>query len=340
MEAPNAASAFGVDDVLKLRFVAAADLSPDGRRVVYAVTQADVEAEKDRVALHLLDVETGARRQLTAGTGSDGSPAWSPDGSLIAFVSDRAGAPQVFVIPPDGGEARQVTELEHGVSGTPAWSPDGTKLVFAALGPGGRRDRAQPYRVTRAVYRFDQLGYIEDGLLDIHVVDAAGGEVKRLTDDDRINADPRWTPDGGAIVYLASASPTAALLSNRLRLVDLDGRVRDFEHPEALIGGRAFAPDGRLAVLLGIRRDRPIGSRADLLVVDLATGTSEPRTTGFELGLGGGAAARLRRPDRAAEARRDGGGGGAGHRPGRRTCGRVGVLADGARAGARGHRGR
>src|SRR5215469_4064432 len=142
MAGRNGVSALGLDDVLGLQFVAAADLSPDGRRVVYAVTRADVEAERDRVALHLLDVETGARRQLTAGTGSDGSPAWSPDGTLIAFVSDRAGAPQVFVISPDGGEARQVTELEHGVSGGADWSPDGARIAFSAPGRGERRDPA------------------------------------------------------------------------------------------------------------------------------------------------------------------------------------------------------
>jgi dipeptidyl aminopeptidase/acylaminoacyl peptidase len=288
MTESNGVPALGPDDVLALQFVAAADLSPDGRRVVYAVTRADVGAERDRVALHLLDVDTGARRQLTAGTGSDGSPAWSPDGSQIAFLSDRAGAPQVFLISADGGEARQLTKLEKGVAGAPAWSPDGTKLAFAALGPGERRDPTRPYRVTRAAYRFDQVGYLEDGLADIHVVDAAGGEPRRLTDDDGVNSDPRWTPDGSAIVYLASASPDAGLLSNRLRLVDLDGSVRDFEHPEALVMGRAFAPDGRLAVLLGSRRDRAFGSRADLLVVDLATGAIEWRTTECDLGLGGG----------------------------------------------------
>jgi len=288
MTAGNGTSAFGLDDVLGLRFVAAADLSPDGRRVVYAVTRADVEAERDRVALHLLDVETGASRQLTAGAGSDSSPAWSPDGSLIAFVSDRAGAPQVFLISPDGGEARQLTELEKGVAGTPAWSPDGTKLAFSALGPGERRDPARPYRVTRRAYRFDPMGYIADGLVDIHVVDVAGGEPKRLTDDDMVNGEPRWAPDGSAIVYLAGAGATGPLLSNRLRVVDLDGRVRDVDLPESLISGAAFAPDGRLAVLLGLRNDRPIGTRADLFVVDLATGSGEPRTTAFDLGLGGG----------------------------------------------------
>jgi dipeptidyl aminopeptidase/acylaminoacyl peptidase len=288
MAARNGVSAIGLEDVLELQFVAAADLSPDGRRVVYAVSRTDVEAERDRVALFLLDVETGARRQLTAGKGSDGAPAWSPDGSLVAFVSDRDGAPQLFAIAPEGGEARQLTELPHGVAGTPAWSPDGTKLAFAALGPAERRDPARPYRVTRTYYRFDQVGYIEDALLDIHVVEVAGGEPRRLTDDDRINTEPRWTPDGSAVAYLASANPAAALLSNRLRLVDLEGHVRDFEHPEGLIVGLAFAPDGRLVLLEANRRDRPIGTRADVLVLDLAGGAAESRTTTFTGGLGGG----------------------------------------------------
>jgi dipeptidyl aminopeptidase/acylaminoacyl peptidase len=288
MAAGNGASAFGLDDVLRLRFVAAADLSPDGRRVVYAVTGTDVEAEKDRVALHLLDVETGACRQLTAGTGSDGSPAWSPDGSLIAFVSDRAGATQLFVIPPDGGEARQLTHLERGIAGAPAWSPDGTTIAFAALGPGEPRDAARPYRVTRTFYRLDQVGLLQDALTDIHVVGVAGGEPRRLTEDDRLNGEPRWSPDGSAIAYLAGASPTAARISNRLRVVDLEGRVRDVDLPEGLVSGAAFAPDGRLAVLLGLCPDRPIGSRADLFVVDPADGTVERRAASFELGLGGG----------------------------------------------------
>src|SRR5262249_24892264 len=142
-------------------------------------------------------------------------------------------------------------------------------------------------RAPRAPYGFDQRGSLQDVPLDLHVAGVAGGEPARLTDDERVNAEPAWAPDGSAIVYRATGGPAESLLSSRLRLVDLEGHVRDREHPEALVTGAAFAPDGRLAALPGLRRGIPIGSRGALVVVDPATGTSEPRTTAFELGLGG-----------------------------------------------------
>ncbi|HSR23257.1 MAG TPA: S9 family peptidase, partial [Candidatus Eisenbacteria bacterium] len=237
MSAPSVMT-IGPGDVLELRFPHSADLSPDGRRVVQAVSTVDHEAKEDRVALHLLDIESGVERPLTTGVASDTCPAWSPDGSRIAFVSTRTGQPQLFVIAPDGGEARQLTSLPHGVAGTPAWSPDGSLIAFSALGSEERRDPALPYRVTRTYYRLDGLGYIEDALLDIHVVDAAGGDPRRLTRDGLVNGEPRWTPDGTALAYLAGCEPDSSPLLNRVRLVDLHGNVRDIYHPAGLVTGR------------------------------------------------------------------------------------------------------
>ena len=277
----------GPGDVLELRFPHSADLSPDGRRVVQAVSRVDHEAKQDRVTLHLLDIESGAERPLTTGAASDTCPAWSPDGSLIAFVSTRTGQPQLFVIAPDGGEARQLTSLPHGVVGPPAWSPDGSLIAFSALGSEERRDPALPYRVTRTYYRLDGLGYIEDALLDIHVVDAAGGDPRRLTRDRLVNGEPRWTPDGTALAYLAGCEPDSSPLLNRVRLVDLHGNVRDIDHPAGLVTGRGFAADGRIVLAQSLVQGRPPGSRGELFVADPATGRVEARATALDVSPGG-----------------------------------------------------
>jgi len=287
MTSSSSLSTISPDDVLKLRFVQSADLSPDGSRVVYAVSWADAEGQGDRAALFLLDVERGLWRQLTAGTARDLSPVWSPDGSEIAFVSDRAGQQQLFVISPDGGEARQVTRLPLGVSGAPDWSPDGTRLAFSALAASERRDPTRPYRVTRTYYRLDEVGYVEDSLLDVHVVEASGGEPTRLTHDAFMNTLPRWTADGRAVAYLAGCDPDAHLFANRVRVVDLQGRVQEVQHPPGLTQALGLGPDGRLVFVQSFALDRPMGSRGDLYVADLAAGRAVRRTSGPEPGLAG-----------------------------------------------------
>jgi Tol biopolymer transport system component len=69
--------------------------------------------------------------QLTDYPGEETNPHWSPDGSMIAFMSDRSGNRDIWVIPAEGGAARQVT-FHPGTDRNPRWSPDGTKLAFAS----------------------------------------------------------------------------------------------------------------------------------------------------------------------------------------------------------------
>lgn len=119
-----------IADLYRFRLVSDLQLSPDGRIVAYALTR--LRKEKDDYASNIWLVPSdGSRepRKFTGSSGRDTSPKWSPTGNEIAFVSTRSGSPQIWLIPTDGGEARQLTRVKRGV-GEFAWSPDGRRIVF------------------------------------------------------------------------------------------------------------------------------------------------------------------------------------------------------------------
>src|SRR5262249_5620568 len=85
-----------------------------------------------RSAIWLASLAGGPARQFTSGESQDSQPAWSPDGTRLAFVSTRhEGKPQVFVMDVAGGEARRLTTVADGAT-SPVWSPDGTRLCYTS----------------------------------------------------------------------------------------------------------------------------------------------------------------------------------------------------------------
>ena len=94
-------------------------LSPDGGRVVYTVREPLMTDEKSVYINHLymVDVATGAKRQLTYGEHTERCPRWSPCGGYIAFISTRAEKPNIYAMKADGGEAWALTAFKKsGVS--------------------------------------------------------------------------------------------------------------------------------------------------------------------------------------------------------------------------------
>lgn len=115
---------------------------------------------------------TGAAR-LTAHAGRDEDPAWSPDGTRLAFASDRDGVLGVYVMHADGSAVTRLTTPDVRAS-RPAWSPDGGRIAFA-----GERD----------------------GNTDVYVMQADGTNVARLTTHLAVDGDPAWSPDGSRIAF-------------------------------------------------------------------------------------------------------------------------------------------
>ena len=105
----------GIDDIYEIRQPLQCDLSPGGERLIVSVSQADKAKLKSLTHLWMIGTNDHEARQFTRGTSSESSPKWSPDGRTVAFLSDRSGKGELWTIPAEGGEARQLTEMKGSV---------------------------------------------------------------------------------------------------------------------------------------------------------------------------------------------------------------------------------
>src|SRR5579864_2577283 len=153
-------------DIFNLQFASDPQISPDGKRIVYARAFADIMSDKRLSNLWVVDFDGLDNRALTNGNFGDESPRWSPDGTRIAFVSDHDGTPQLYIRWMDTGQTAKLTSLEHGPTNL-AWSPDGKRIAFVSfvaaekpkikgmpVAPEGAKWAEAPQIYDRLVYRF------------------------------------------------------------------------------------------------------------------------------------------------------------------------------------------
>jgi len=217
-----------IDDLTDLAVPSQPALSPDGDRVVYVLRTLDAGEDRNVDQLWTVPTSGGTPRRLTTGN-ADTSPAWSPDGSRIAFVRDG----QVHLLATDGGEPERVTDLPLGV-GAPVWSPDGARLAFTApVDPGS----AGPLVADRLDYQADGSGMFGAVRSQVHVVDLASGECRQVTDGTEHAGAPTWSPDGGTIAFARAVGEDSDL---RFRIAV---HLLAVDDPKALPRVFAFADD-------------------------------------------------------------------------------------------------
>ncbi len=186
---------FTPERMWQLQRIGAPDVSPDGRFAVAAVSRFDMAENKAYSNIWQRDTATGAARQLTSRNVSDGSPLVSPDGRRMAFVSQREGdtAPQLYLLPLDGGEPQRLTSVATGVA-QPKWFPDGTRIAFLSRVWADLDNSAK--QAERLMERTDAKmqaqvwdgspvrawdTWVDDRELHVFAVDVAGGEPEALT---------------------------------------------------------------------------------------------------------------------------------------------------------------
>lgn len=186
-------------------------IAPDGQRIVYARGWIDKMNDRRKSSIWIMNADGTRNHFLVDGSG----PIWSPDGSRIAFTaSDESDDSQIFVRwMDDEGATTQITRLEKSPSNV-AWAPDGNTISFTmnveaapawTVNPPGRPEGANwtaaPKVVTRADYRQDRVGFVDDGWRHIFVVPAEGGTPRQLTDGEWNHSAGKWTADGVELLF-------------------------------------------------------------------------------------------------------------------------------------------
>lgn len=290
------------EDLYRFRNAGGAQVSPDGSKVLFAVSQADQKSDRNQTNIWLADVSTREVRRFTS-SGKDRLPRWSPDGRRFAFVSDRSGKAQIWIAEMDGGEPWHL-RTDQAVRGAPVWSPNGEHIVFTSRDfakddgwipyPGapewdrrraegqalkalaGRNDKNEKERDAgrnRASDRERDSGKERDGRRG---QDGQKGldERQDVESDVKVITRLQYRFDGaGYPGDLSTHVYIVAVPGSAPESPEVAGVVRRLTHGDYNHQDAAFSPDGKYLVVPVLRReDADYLQKQDFWLVEVATG--------------------------------------------------------------------
>ncbi len=256
-------------NALDRRQISELALSPAADRLAFTVSELRDGRFTDDI--WTLDLESGATRRLTDSPASDRLPRWSPDGEGLAFLSDRDGSAQIFIIRKPEGEAAPLTRQTSPVHSF-EWSPDGELLAYLAVEPPSEAARRRPQaagdpRVVDQDPRHPQ----------VWLLDVSTGESRQLTRAPWRVSELTWAREGDRLFVVASERPQPFIYTDGIYSVAVrDGATKLIVKPSGPFGLLKVSPDGRSIGYVGPRADDPVAH--DLLVQSVAGGRSTNAT--------------------------------------------------------------
>lgn len=266
-------SAMELDDLSRIVRPLHPSISPSGEHVALVAMRANLAENGYEASLVLVDLATGTEKELTPERPRVADPHWSPSGDRLAFLdAGDGGAPQLYVLSMDGGEARRLTEGDQGILSY-RWSPDGRTIAFR------RKDEVKEPEGEERHNRSFEVGsnsFLTGAApIPTHLwrVPADGGEAVRLTEGEESVDGFEWDPAGDA--FLLEVQPSAhsgSDMRTSLQLLDADtGERRTLVTEESFPYGTQFSPDGSQISYLAPRGSVP-GFTADGMFVLPRTG--------------------------------------------------------------------
>lgn len=279
-QAPN------IDQSLNLKTASTPRISPDGRYVAYQVQEANWTENAFETEIWIANTATGERYQLTNAKKSSNGPQWSPTAQRLAFISDREGKRQVYLIAPSGGEAVQLTKFESGVNSF-SWSPDGRFIAFTAADAEdkAKKDRKEKYgdfEIVNGDYTMSHL-WVVDVPADVK---EQIPEPRRLTEGTSFTVGSfSWSPDSSRMAFSAAKDPDVASshTSDIYVLTISDKSIKKVVATKGPDSGPVWSPDGReIAYITSNEREFFFYTNSYIAVVPAEGGTPRLLTEAFD----------------------------------------------------------
>src|SRR5262245_23266964 len=275
-----------IDDLINVKSLGGAQISPDGKYVAYTVNEADWKQDAFVTHIWLADTATGNTFQLTRGEKSAGNPQWSPDSQWLAFTSNRIGDKnQIFAIHPDGGEALQLTRTENGVNGF-EWSADGKSIAFTTSQHKKKADKECKdylggFEVVRKEYSYSHIWTLD--VAEALKEPVAG--TQRTKGKDFSVGLFSWSPNGKLIAFSATINPDLIQTStNDIYLLNLaDNSVKKLVALPGPDNNPRWSPDGKQIVFTSAMGNlKFFHTNSRLAVISVDGGTPRSITDAFD----------------------------------------------------------
>jgi dipeptidyl aminopeptidase/acylaminoacyl peptidase len=190
-----------IDDIFTLKDIQDVQLSPDGSTIIYVVSSADFNENAYNTDIWKIAYSGGEPIQMTTSIKNDYHPRWSPDGRVIAFLSNRDSKNQIYLMNPNGGEAIKLTNSTTSISDF-AWSPCGKKIAYLALEPPTEEEK------KREKEQIDPIEVDKHYKMKcLHLIDIKSKEVTQLTKGKLYINSFAWAPQGDRIAFSAWKTP-------------------------------------------------------------------------------------------------------------------------------------